>query len=83
MENVYDLKKSSSSPLVLRFCEMKENHHAMPWKGQEEKVDRKLNQKLTYIMLKIVVFFGVKQILDITDYLSSLGHRITNSRYFY
>lgn len=60
LENVYDLKKSSSSPLVLRFCEMKENHHALPWKGQEEKIERKLNQEQIYVMLKMVVFFWAK-----------------------
>lgn len=49
--------------------------------GQEEKVKRKLTQELLYVKLEVEssgkVFlepsFGVKQILDITDYLSFFG----------
>lgn len=52
----------------------------MPWKGQEEKVRRKLNQELKYMLLGVgdggVVFleppFGIEQILDSPDYLIKL-----------
>lgn len=53
----------------------------MPLKDQKEKFKRKLNQELIYVKLDVedgsIVFlepsFGVKQILDIIDYLSSFG----------